>query len=75
MPADRREARRAVNVRRVLGALSWIVEQGRAGDVDLADMRAVLAIRYHDDRPHRIEHADRTFAVTVRVVSRALPTM
>jgi len=58
-----------------LGALSWIVEQGRAGDVDLADMGAVLAIRYHDDRPHRIEHADRTFAVTVRVVSRALPTM
>jgi hypothetical protein len=34
-----------------LGALSWIVERGRAGDVDLAEMRAVLATRYHDDEP------------------------
>jgi hypothetical protein len=34
-----------------LGALSWIVEEGHAGDVDLADMRAVLASRYHDDEP------------------------
>jgi hypothetical protein len=34
-----------------LGALSWIVEAGRAGDVDLADMRVVLASRYHDDEP------------------------
>ena len=34
-----------------LGALSWIVEEGRAGDVDLAHMRAVLASRYHDDEP------------------------
>ena len=33
------------------GALSWIVEEGRAGDVDLAYMRAVLASRYHDDEP------------------------
>jgi hypothetical protein len=33
------------------GALSWIVEEGGAGDVDLADMRAVLACRYHDDEP------------------------
>jgi hypothetical protein len=32
-----------------LGALSWIVQEGRAGDVDLARMRAVLASRYHDD--------------------------
>jgi hypothetical protein len=34
-----------------LGALSWIVQHGRAGDVDLAEMRAVLASRYHDDEP------------------------
>ena len=34
-----------------LGALSWIVEEGRADDVDLADMRAVLVSRYHDDEP------------------------
>jgi hypothetical protein len=34
-----------------LGALSWIVERGRAGEVDLAEMRAVLATRYHDDEP------------------------
>lgn len=34
-----------------LGALSWIVEEGRAGDVDLAGMRVVMANRYHDDEP------------------------
>jgi hypothetical protein len=34
-----------------LGALSWIVQEGHAGDVDLANMRAVLASRYHDDEP------------------------
>jgi hypothetical protein len=34
-----------------LGALSWIVEEGSVGNVDLADMRAVLASRYHDDEP------------------------
>ena len=33
------------------GALSWIVEEGQAGAVDLADMRVVLATRYHDDEP------------------------
>jgi hypothetical protein len=33
------------------GALSWLVQQGLAGDVDLADMRAVMAGRYHDDEP------------------------
>jgi hypothetical protein len=33
------------------GALSWIVERGCAGDVDLARTRAVLASRYHDDEP------------------------
>jgi hypothetical protein len=34
-----------------LGALSWLVEEGRAGDVDLAQMKAVLTLRYHDDEP------------------------
>jgi hypothetical protein len=34
-----------------LGALSWIVAEGRAGEVDLAEMRAVLVSRYHDDEP------------------------
>ena len=34
-----------------LGALSWIVTEGNAGDIDLADMRVVLASRYHDDEP------------------------
>src|SRR6478672_3251801 len=33
------------------GALSWIVQEGRAGAVDLAGMRAVIACRYHDDEP------------------------
>jgi hypothetical protein len=34
-----------------LGALSWLVQEGRAGEVDLAHMKAVLASRYHDDEP------------------------
>ena len=33
------------------GALSWIVETGRVGDVELAGMRAVLVMRYHEDEP------------------------
>jgi hypothetical protein len=34
-----------------LGTLSWQIEEGSAGDVDLADLRAVLANRYDDDEP------------------------
>ena len=34
-----------------LGALSWIIEAGRAGTVDLAGMKVVMANRYHDDEP------------------------
>jgi len=34
-----------------LGALSWMVREGGADDVDLAGMRAVLVSRYHDDEP------------------------
>jgi hypothetical protein len=34
-----------------LGALSWIVKEGSAGVTDLANMRVVLASRYHDDEP------------------------
>ena len=34
-----------------IGALSWIVGEGRMGDADLAGMKAVLASRYHDDEP------------------------
>jgi hypothetical protein len=34
-----------------LGALSWIVEEGGVGDLDLAGMKAVLVSRYHDDEP------------------------
>src|SRR5215218_4476797 len=33
------------------GALSWAIESGRAGDVDLAGLSAVLAVRYDDDEP------------------------
>jgi hypothetical protein len=33
------------------GALSWAVEQGHAGDVDLTGLAAVLACRYDDDEP------------------------
>ena len=34
-----------------LGALSWAVERGRAGDVDLSGLDVVLASRYEDDEP------------------------
>jgi hypothetical protein len=34
-----------------MGALSWRVTQGRAGDVDLSGLGAVLACRYDDDEP------------------------
>jgi hypothetical protein len=34
-----------------LGALSWAVRQGHAGEVDLAGLGAVLATRYSDDEP------------------------
>jgi hypothetical protein len=34
-----------------LGALSWVIDQGRAGDVDLSGLGVVMAIRYHDDEP------------------------
>jgi hypothetical protein len=34
-----------------LGALSWVVHEGRAGGVQLSGMKAVIANRYHDDEP------------------------
>jgi hypothetical protein len=34
-----------------LGALSWSVDEGRAGVTDLANLRVVMATRYHDDEP------------------------
>jgi hypothetical protein len=34
-----------------LGALSWQIEEGNAGDVDLGGFRVVLATRYSDDEP------------------------
>ena len=33
------------------GALSWAIARGRAGDVDLSGLAAVLASRYDDDEP------------------------
>src|SRR3954454_1913199 len=33
------------------GALSWAIERGHAGDVDLTGLAAVLACRYDDDEP------------------------
>jgi hypothetical protein len=33
------------------GALSWAIEDGHAGDVDLSGLAAVLALRYDDDEP------------------------
>ena len=34
-----------------LGALSWLIREGAAGDVGLANLGVVLASRYHDDEP------------------------
>ncbi len=34
-----------------MGALSWRVDEGRSGDVDLSGLGAVLACRYDDDEP------------------------
>jgi hypothetical protein len=34
-----------------MGALSWSVERGHAGDSDLGGLGAVLALRYSDDEP------------------------
>lgn len=34
-----------------LGALSWIVQDGHVDETDMAGMRVVLALRYHDDEP------------------------
>ncbi len=34
-----------------MGALSWLVTKGHAGEVDLAGLGAVLLIRYSDDEP------------------------
>jgi hypothetical protein len=33
------------------GALSWAITDGRAGDVDLSGLNAILACRYDDDEP------------------------
>ena len=33
------------------GVLSWLIEDGSAGDVDLSGLAAALAIRYDDDEP------------------------
>ena len=33
------------------GALSWLVEEGRVGDVDEAGLAVALVVRYHDDEP------------------------
>jgi hypothetical protein len=34
-----------------LGSLSWLIEDGMAGEADLSGLRAVLALRYDDDEP------------------------
>ena len=31
------------------GTLSWLIEDGRAGTIDLSDLRVVLSLRYRDD--------------------------
>ena len=33
------------------GALAWLVEEGRVGDIDVSGLAAVLVVRYDDDEP------------------------
>ena len=33
------------------GALAWLVEDGRVGDVDVSGLAAALVVRYDDDEP------------------------
>ena len=33
------------------GALAWLVEEGRVGDVDVSGLAAALVVRYDDDEP------------------------
>jgi hypothetical protein len=51
VPADWRQTRWPLAYAECFGALSWIVEAGHAGGVELAGPRAVLVARYHDDEP------------------------
>jgi hypothetical protein len=51
VPADWRQTRWPLAYGECFGALSWIVEAGHAGGVELAGLRAVLVTRYHDDEP------------------------
>ena len=34
-----------------MGSLSWQIDEGTAGEADLAGLRTVLAVRYDDDEP------------------------
>jgi hypothetical protein len=34
-----------------MGALSWRIDRGHAGEVDLAGLRVLLVLRYEDDEP------------------------
>jgi hypothetical protein len=34
-----------------MGALSWQIQRGRAGEVDLSGLHVLLALRYDDDEP------------------------
>ena len=34
-----------------MGVLSWLIEDGAAGDVDLSGLPVAMAVRYYDDEP------------------------
>jgi hypothetical protein len=51
LPNDRRPQGRPSTHGVCLGALSWAIERGRAGQVDLSGLHVVLALRYSDDEP------------------------
>src|SRR6185295_5278696 len=46
---DRKGGRSTYGV--CMGVLSWVIERGRAGEIDLSGLNVVLALRYSDDEP------------------------
>ena len=51
LPDDRRPQGGRSTYGVCLGALSWRIEDGRAGEVDLSGLDVVLASSYDDDEP------------------------
>ena len=53
------------------GALAWLVEEGRVGDIDVSGLAVVLVVRYDDDEPG--SRMSSTGTTTLRSSSFAMP--